>query len=235
MLEVENLSKAYNGKFVLKDFSFSLKEKEYISIIGPSGCGKTTLLNIISRIDNNFNGAINWGFNKKELSYFFQDTILLPWLNLYDNITLPLVIEKIKPDSKYIFGLLSDMGLKSCAFFYPDQLSGGMKRRAALACAIIKKPRILILDEPLTGLDFKTRNEMIKLILKLHIKNNMTVIMSTHQIEDAIMMSDKILLLSDDNDKKADVLTILEPRENITKEDISQYMDYINNYYNMNC
>ena len=233
MLDVKNLGKKYNGQYIIKDLSFRLNEKEFLTVLGPSGCGKTTLLNILSKIDYSYNGDVSFNINKKEISYFLQETILLPWIDAYDNISLPLKIRKAKPNSEKIFKLLSNIGLESYAFYYPNQLSGGMGRRVALACALINEPKLLILDEPLTGLDFRTKDEMIKLILKIFHDTEMTIIMTTHLIEDAVKMSDKILLMPESlkKNKAPLMIEISKPREMLHIDERVEYEQQIKIHY----
>ena len=162
-------------------------------IFGPSGCGKTTLLNLISGIDTSFNGSLNISKNK-ELSYMFQSPRLFPWLTALENVKFPI---KKKPNSEQTAkSLIKSVELEKFQNSYPGKLSGGMQRRVAMARAFSTNPKILLLDEPFISLDKNTAENLRKLLLKLWKKSKITIIFVTHDLNEAISLSDRIIFLS---------------------------------------
>ena len=204
IIEIKNLYKNYQTKKeeinVLKNINLNIKEGELISLVGESGVGKSTLLSIISGLENISSGNIK----KKDnivISYMLQDNSLMPYLNVLDNCLLSLKIKKIynKNSKKDIINLLNKYGLKDYIYSYPNELSGGQKQRVSLVRALSVKPDILLLDEPFSKLDYKTKKDISLDIKKIVKENNMTMIMVTHDIEDAVNLSDKVIVLSKKN------------------------------------
>ena len=204
IIEIKNLYKNYQTKKeeinVLKNINLNIKEGELISLVGESGVGKSTLLSIISGLENISSGTIK----KKDnivISYMLQDNSLMPYLNVLDNCLLSLKIKKIynKNSKKEIINLLNKYGLKDYIYSYPNELSGGQKQRVSLVRALSVKPDILLLDEPFSKLDYKTKKDISLDIKKIIKENNMTMIMVTHDIEDAVNLSDKVIVLSKKN------------------------------------
>ena len=179
-------------------FKLFIPKGEFCSIIGPSGCGKTTLLNLISGLYNSLNGAINFGKNKSinsiKLAYMFQTPRLLPWLNVIENVEVVLSNEQKKMSiSKDI---LSMMGLEKFFKYYPNKLSGGMQRRVALARSFATEPELLILDEPFISLDEPVADMLREMLIKLWTKQPTTIIFVTHDLNEAIYLSDRVVFLS---------------------------------------
>lgn len=204
IIEIKNLYKNYQTKKeeinVLKNINLNIKEGELISLVGESGVGKSTLLSIISGLEKISSGSIK----KKDnivISYMLQDNSLMPYLNVLDNCLLSLKIKKIynKNSKDEIINLLNKYGLKDYIYSYPNELSGGQKQRVSLVRALSVKPNILLLDEPFSKLDYKTKKDISLDIKKIVKENNMTMIMVTHDIEDAINLSDKVIVLSKKN------------------------------------
>lgn len=190
MIDIKINSKYFEKKEILKDINLNIEKKEFISILGPSGCGKSTFLNILSGLDNDYDGKIN--LSTKNVSFMFQDHRLLPWLTIKENL---LLVSKNK-DINEIIELLKLIDLDEVLDFYPKALSGGMKRRVALIRAFINQPEVILLDEPFTSLDFPTAQDLKKEFLNLCQKFNPTVILVTHDISEAILFSNRILFLS---------------------------------------
>lgn len=190
MLKIEIQEKFFNETKVLENINISLNEGDFLSIIGPSGCGKTTLLNIVSSLDKSFKGNIN--LSSSNIGFVFQDSRLLPWLNIRENL---LLISKDK-DLEIINELLKIVGLENILESYPKDLSGGMARRISFVRAFINKPKILFLDEPFVSLDYPTSISLKKDFLKLCKKFNTTVILVTHDLSEAIHLSNRILFFS---------------------------------------
>ena len=200
ILEVKNICKTYqaqNGEIeALKDINFDVKEGEYISIIGPSGCGKSTLLSIISGLESKTSGEI---YINGKIGYMLQKDNLLEWRTIYKNVLLGLEIQKdnILENRKYVEELLKKYELYEFKDKYPTQLSGGMRQRAALIRTLAIRPKILLLDEAFSALDYQTRLMVTEDIFKILKAENITALMVTHDISEAISMSDRVIVLSE--------------------------------------
>ena len=202
ILKIKNLSKAYyslNGEIkAIDNFSLSINKGEYISIIGSSGCGKSTILNILSSLDKNYEGDIIFENDNIKVGYMLQDDSLFDWLTVYENAILGLKIKKLLTEEniKYVKNLLIKYGLKDFMNKYPKSLSGGMRQRVALIRTLAIKPDILLLDEPFSALDYQTRLKVSDDVYKIIKEENKTVVMVTHDIAEAISLSDKVVVLS---------------------------------------
>ena len=207
ILEIKNISKIYqakNGEIeALKDISFNVKEGEFLSIIGPSGCGKSTLLSIIAGLENKTSGEIyidgekNFSISQK-IGYMLQKDSLLEWRTIYNNVMFGLEIKKIKNEEnkKYVEELLKKYSLYEFKDKYPSQLSGGMRQRVALIRTLAIRPKILLLDEAFSALDYQTRLMVTKDIYSILKNEKVTTIMVTHDISESISMSDRVVVLS---------------------------------------
>ena len=202
LLEINNISKTFNtlnGEInAIKSISFDVNNEDFIAIVGSSGCGKSTLLNIISGLLEKTNGTIKFYKENPIIGYMLQEDALLPYLNILDNATLGLSLKKIKTKEniEYTKRLLETYGLKDFIYKYPKELSGGMKQRVALIRTLAIKPDILLLDEPFSALDYQSRLSVSEDVYNIIKKEKKTVIMMTHDIAEAISLSDKIIVLS---------------------------------------
>lgn len=183
--------------------SFDVSEGEFVVIIGPSGCGKSTLLSIISGILNQTSGDIFIGGEKSvgitpQIGYMLQNDNLLEWRTVYKNILLGLEIQKqlTEENIAYANTLIKTYGLSEFKDSYPSQLSGGMRQRAALIRTLVTKPKILLLDEAFSALDYQTRLEVTDDVYSIIKKEKKTVVMVTHDIPEGISMADRVLVLS---------------------------------------
>ncbi len=188
MLTIDRVSKSFGSLSVLKDISLTVGDGEIVALIGPSGCGKTTLLDIISGLSQPDSGTVTGGEN---ISYMFQSARLLPWRTVYENIRL--VREDVSPEE--IHELIKAVGLEGFANYYPDQLSGGMAKRCALARAFHYQGTHLLMDEPFQGLDYGIRMEMIAMLLSVWKKHRQGILFVTHEIDEALTVASKIVLL----------------------------------------
>jgi ABC-type nitrate/sulfonate/bicarbonate transport system ATPase subunit len=194
MLDINITSKEYQDNSIIENLKLEIKDNEFISIIGPSGCGKTTLLNIISEIDSDYLGSVS--FNNKNIKdsnigVMFQDSRLIPWLSILENIMLV----SIDKNEDLIKQSLHEVGLDEYMDSYPKELSGGMKRRAALVRAFINKPEVLLLDEPFISLDYPTAQSLRSDFMKFYHKYRPTVVFITHDLKEAISLSQRIIFL----------------------------------------
>ncbi len=201
-LIIKNLSLAFETD-VIKNISLEVNEAEIISIIGPSGCGKSTLFNIISGILNQNNGIITIDGEeeknrKGKFGYMFQEPLLFPWLRIVENIMLGYEVRGlVKNDAKKeALDLLKKFNLFEYADFYPDSLSGGMKQKAALLRTIAFNSSLLLLDEPFGSLDAITRSSLHLYLLEVWKRLKLTIVFTTHDIREALFLSDRIYVLS---------------------------------------
>lgn len=201
LIEIKNLTKNYHTKEgeieAIKNFNFNIKKGEIISLVGPSGCGKSTLLSLISGLDKEFNGEL---INNKKIktAYMLQSDALLPWLTIYENAILGLKLTHnlTKEKLEYVDYLFDLYNLSEFKNNYPKSLSGGMKQRNALIRTLALNPDLLLLDEPFSALDQQTRLLISDDVYKIIKKEEKSAILVTHNIEEAITFSDKIIILS---------------------------------------
>ncbi len=241
MIKIINLSKNYYTKDgyikALDNINFNIKKGEIISILGPSGCGKSTLLSILSGIDNEYTGIINKNDNIN-FAYMLQSDALLDWYTIYDNAILGLKINKNinKENIDYVNYLFKKYNLDGFKDKYPKELSGGMKQRVALIRTLALNPDILLLDEPFSALDETTKLLISEDAYNIFKKENKTVILVTHNIEEAIYFSDKVIILSNRPGKIKKIINIELNNDSIYKRRIDKkfnyYFDIIWNYLN---
>jgi NitT/TauT family transport system ATP-binding protein len=185
----------------IEDCSLDIRTSEIVSIVGPSGCGKTTLLWSMSGLHNltsgevRLDGALITGPHP-QIGIVFQEANLLPWRDLDANIRFPFEIKRQKPDMDWIGHLLRRVGLEGFGAKFPRELSGGMQQRAAIVRALALKPSVLLMDEPFGALDNFTREEMNRLVEEIWLDTRKTIIFITHSIEEAIFLSDRVIVLS---------------------------------------
>lgn len=202
LLEVSNLKKVYhdiNGETVaLENISFNIKEHEFVSIVGPSGCGKSTILGIIANIIDKSEGNIKFNKTNPVIGYMLQQDSLFPWKTVLDNCLLGLEIKNNLTDEKIkkVKYLLTKYGLKDFIDKYPSSLSGGMRQRVALIRTLAIDPDILLLDEPFSALDYQTRLALSDDLYRIIRNEGKTAIMVTHDIAEAISMSDRIIVIT---------------------------------------
>ncbi len=201
ILSISNLEKSFHTREgeikALDSISFDVYEKEFISIVGPSGCGKSTILSILAGLEEKSSGAINFSKNYT-IGYMLQNDSLFEWRTVLDNCLLGLEVNKklTKENKEYVIHLLKTYGLEEFMDEYPSRLSGGMRQRVALIRTLATKPDILLLDEAMSALDYQSRLAISDDIYKIIKKEGKTAIMVTHDIAEAISMSDRIIVLS---------------------------------------
>lgn len=202
ILSLNNVNLTYftdNGETqALKDINININDGDFVSIVGPSGCGKTTILSIISGLLKPTSGDVHFKEGYNQIGYMFQKDLLFPWLTINKNILLGLQIQKkkTKENIAYANELLKKYGLWDFRNKHPHELSGGMKQRVALIRTLVLRPKILLLDEAFSALDFQTRLNVCDDVYKIIKEQGLTSILVTHDITEAISMSDKITILS---------------------------------------
>ena len=192
-----------DGEFeALKNLSFDIKKSEFVSIVGPSGCGKTTILSLIAGLLEPTKGEIlldGESVKNANIGYMFQRDHLFEWRSIYKNILLGLEVKNkkhSKEDEEYIDDLLKKYGLYDFKDKHPSELSGGMRQRVALIRTLAVKPKLLLLDEPFSALDFQTRLDVCDDVKKIINQEKQTAILVTHDISEAISLSDRVFILT---------------------------------------
>jgi NitT/TauT family transport system ATP-binding protein len=207
ILEVESLHKTFESGNkelnAISDVSFTVSAGEFVCIVGPSGCGKTTLLQLLGGLLQPTQGVVKVAGKPlqrphPEVSIVFQKPNLMPWRTVLENVLLPLQIQTIPAEEaqRRAREVLALVGLNEFGLAYPKQLSGGMEQRVAVARALIQQPRILLLDEPFGALDALTRERLNLELLRLWQKQRLTAVMVTHNIQEAVFLADRVLVLS---------------------------------------
>ncbi len=255
-LEIRNLQKSYRtgeGRefLVLKDVNLSIGDREYISIIGHSGCGKSTLLKIVAGLEQATGGSVTLEGREirkpgAERMMVFQSYSLLPWLTVQENIRLAVdeVLQNLSNAEKkeIVNEHIAMVNLTAAAEKYPDEISGGMKQRVGIARALAIRPKMLLMDEPFGALDALTRGKLQRQVLEIWEQNRQAVLMITHDVDEAIYMSDRIVLMT--NGPEATIGEILEvpfahPRDRAAIRQTPEYYDlrnhaltFLDHYFN---
>ncbi len=204
LLDVQNISVSFeegtDSLHALQDVSFTLHDQEFLSVLGPSGSGKSTLLRVIAGLIQPGKGRVTYVDHDKSprVGLVFQQANLMPWRTVLQNIMLPLELQGVSAELAEIQAIeyASLVGLQEFLGAWPDELSGGMAQRVAIARALIQKPDILLLDEPFGSLDALTRERMGSELLRIWQSSQTSVILVTHSISEALLLSDRVLVLS---------------------------------------
>lgn len=202
-VEVKNLTKKFGDLLVLDDISFNVKKGEFLSVVGPTGCGKTTFLNLLSKLITPTNGDIYIDGevadpNKHNIAYVFQEPSSMPWKTVQENIEFPLRIKKLPEDEikKRVKEVLELVGISDAKDSYPRELSVSTAQRVIIARAFAMKPDILLMDEPYGQLDMKLRYYLEDEVIRIWKELGSTVIFVTHNIEEAVYLAQRILILT---------------------------------------
>lgn len=203
----------------LKNVSLKVDEREFITIVGPSGCGKSTLLRLVSGLIKPTSGTVTINGSsvkepRQDTGIVFQTPVLLPWATILDNILFPLKIldQDIETGIEKAHYLLQMVGLKGFEAKYPRELSGGMQQRAAICRSLIHNPNVLLMDEPFGALDALTREEMALEVLRIWTDEPKTILFVTHSITEAVLLADRVLVMSARPGRIAEIIDINLPR-----------------------
>lgn len=192
-VDAQGLSKSYDGREVLKAIDLHIAAGEFVAIVGRSGCGKSTLLRLLASLEEASRGRLDFGGGNVQTRIMFQDSRLLPWKRVQDNVALGLP----QRAAGRVAQSLQNVGLGERAGEWPAVLSGGQRQRVALARALVHDPALLLLDEPLGALDALTRIEMQQLIEDLWRQRGFTAVLVTHDVQEAVALADRAILIED--------------------------------------
>lgn len=219
VLKVDHVSKSFDGEEIIQNISLKLQEGEIVSLLGVSGGGKTTLFNIISGLSQPDEGAVylneeNITGKPGNVSYMLQKDLLLPYRNILDNVALPLIIQGMKQADarKKASAYFSQFGLNGTEHKYPSEVSGGMKQRAALLRTYLFSEKVALLDEPFSALDMLTKRAVHEWYLDIMEKIRLSTLFITHDIDEAILLSDRIYLLTGKPGRLTKEICIKEPK-----------------------
>jgi NitT/TauT family transport system ATP-binding protein len=227
IIDFKNVSRVYKAAKVtaISDVSFDVSEGEFFCLVGPSGCGKSTILRLIGGIETQSSGTIE---KPNEVSMVFQSGALLPWMSVEENVSFVNKVKKIskmkieEQTTKY----LKMVDLEAFRFRYPRELSGGQRQRVGIARALAVEPKVLLLDEPFSALDPVTTDELHECLLKVWQETGKTIVMVSHSIEEAILLSDRIAVMKQEGIKEIIEVNLKRPRNEESK-DLLQLLDRI--------
>jgi NitT/TauT family transport system ATP-binding protein len=222
-IQLEGVTKSFGRKdapiVALEKIDLQIGDGEFVAIVGPSGCGKSTMMRLIARLSAPSTGRISvFGDTSdappNDMGIVFQGHVLLPWRTVLDNVLFPADMTgrrrgDLKPKA---FELLESVGLKEFANAYPHELSGGMKQRAAIARALLLQPKLLLMDEPFGALDALTREQMRIDLEALWLAHRMTVVFITHSIDEAVLLADRVIVMTPRPGRVERILTVDLPR-----------------------
>lgn len=222
ILLLNNVSKRFNDFTALENVNFEVADGEFVCVLGPSGCGKTTVLRLVAGLESPTGGEIFLDGKKiigvnKECGFVFQEYALFPWLTVKGNIEFgPLVKGMSKDDCERISNHYIDLvGLRRFENHYPHELSGGMKQRVGIARAYANRPKLLLMDEPFGALDAQTRNIMQGELLRIWETEHISVVFVTHSVDEAVYLSDRVVVMSARPGKVKEVFNVNLPRPRV--------------------
>jgi sulfonate transport system ATP-binding protein len=201
MVTIDKVSKSYGGDVsVVADLQLSIKPRQVTVMVGTTGSGKSTLLRVLAGLERPTSGGIRWdsdhgGNGRPNLGIVFQEPRLLPWLNVRQNVEFGFGPAGHRRSAELANEILEQVGLRPFSLYYPRQLSGGMAQRVAIARALVRKPSLLLLDEPFSALDALTRSRLQEHLMELFVKHSLTLFFVTHDIEEAVALSDTIVVI----------------------------------------
>jgi len=247
MITLDKVGKAYQSRqgttHAVGDVSLAIEQGEFVSIVGPSGCGKSTLLNMIAGFLRPTTGTIRVDGNVVDgqvppaLGYIFQKDTLLPWFSVRKNVALGLKFQGVAAGKieRRVAELLELGHLSAFADAFPHQLSGGMRRRVALLMSLAVEPRILLLDEPFGALDTHTKTHLHRELMEIWRKLGQTIVMVTHDLDEAILLSDRVVVLSGPPSRVLldERIQIPHPRDVFTLRETPQFVAHVQSLWSV--
>ncbi|MEH7125399.1 ABC transporter ATP-binding protein [Bacillus sp. JJ1773] len=236
-LTIDRISKSFNNEKndrikVLDNINLNIEKGSFISIVGPSGCGKSTLLYLIAGLEKADEGEIK--MDGKRVTHpgpdrvvVFQEAGLFPWLTVLENVTYGLLLKKIpkKQAEAKALEILKMVHLSRYTDSYPHQLSGGMKQRVAIARALVMEPDILLMDEPFSALDEQTRMVLHKELLDIWRKTKVTILFITHNIREAVLLSEKVIVFATRPGKVKEIITVQSAKDGVMPDSITLHSE----------
>ncbi|WP_439568697.1 ABC transporter ATP-binding protein [Sphingopyxis sp.] len=236
VISISGAGKRFGDLRVLGNVSADIGAAEFVSVLGPSGCGKSTLLRLIAGLTPFEDGSICFNGAEvtapaPEMGFVFQTSNLLPWLNVRDNLLLGVDLDPVaqRPDAAVLADLVETLGLTGFEDSHPHQLSGGMRHRVAIGQALARGPQVLLMDEPFGALDALTRDRLNMELLRIWQRDRKTVVLVTHSISEAVLLSDRVLVMSERPGTIVEDVRIDLPRPrdpSVTREDPA-FGDYV--------
>jgi NitT/TauT family transport system ATP-binding protein len=234
MLRIESLAKSYGDTQAIGDVGFEVNEREFVCVVGPSGCGKTTLLKCMSGLLAPTSGRVLLHGEPvteppEEMALVFQEysRSLMPWMSVRNNVALPLRHKKLdKPErARLVDEAVDAVGLAGNLDRYPWQLSGGMQQRVAIARALAYQPQILLMDEPFASVDAQTRADLEDLILQVRERYDVTIVFVTHDIDESVYLSDRIVVLSPSPTTVKEIIQVdlPRPRDQVETKELPEF------------
>ncbi|MEM2985393.1 MAG: ABC transporter ATP-binding protein [Candidatus Jordarchaeaceae archaeon] len=227
IVNVKNVSKYYGDLEALTNINFQVNSSEFFVVVGPSGCGKTTLLKIIAGLETPSSGSVLINgkppdLRAQRIGFVFQEDSLFPWRTVEENVRFGLEIRRLTFE-KRVKEMINLVGLRGFEHFHPHQISGGMRKRAAIARALAVDPFLLLMDEPFGDLDAQTRWIMHKELWSIHEKLRKTTVFVTHNVEEAVYLADKVMVLTKrpGTVKKIIPIKLQRPRDKLSREFIN--------------
>jgi len=226
MLEIRHLSKSYGDTQAIADLDFTVAEREFVSVVGPSGCGKTTLLKCVAGLLEPTSGEVVLE-GDRVMALVFQEysRSLMPWLSVRKNVALPLRHRDKAERARLVDEAVDAVGLTDHLDRYPWQLSGGMQQRVAIARALAYQPQILLMDEPFASVDAQTRADLEDLILEVRERYHVTVVFVTHDIDESVYLSDRIVVLGPSPTTVKEILQVdlPRPRDQVDTKELPEF------------
>ena len=200
MVTIDHITKVYGNTSVIADLRLSIEPRQVTVMVGTTGSGKSTLLRILAGLERPTSGEIRWDIDsgrigRPNLGIVFQEARLMPWLNVRQNVEFGFGPAGHRRSAELADEILEQVGLESFSYYYPRQLSGGMAQRVAIARALVRKPSLLLLDEPFSALDALTRSRLQDHLMELSTRHSLTMFFVTHDIEEAVALSDTIVVI----------------------------------------
>lgn len=235
MLRLSRVTKVYNDFTAIRDVNLEVEDGLFLCVIGRTGCGKTTLLRMIAGLDAPTDGEISFNGERTtgpspERGFVFQEYVLFPWRTVEKNIEFGLEVKGMGREEreKLVKRYIELVGLKGFEKYLPKELSGGMKQRVAIARALVNDPKILLMDEPFGALDAQTRNKMQEELLRIWEKEHKTVIFVTHNVDEALFLADRIVVMACGPGRVEEVLDVKLPRPRLrTSPEVNALRDRI--------
>ena len=216
-IEISGFSKEFDGNYILDSIDLNIKKGEFICIVGSSGCGQSTLLRALSGLDPRHEGKISVEDREitstsKKIGYIFQENRLFPWLSVLNNVCFSIDSGKKSEKKEKALEVLKTVGLEKVWNNYPNTLSGGMAQRANIARSLVNKPEVLLLDEPFGALDAFTKIGLQEELCEIRSRENTTMVMVTHDIEEAVYLADRIVVMGKNPGRIRKIINVDLPR-----------------------